>query len=181
MTYRPDNHWGVTIVRKGCDTAPGITWGEPDVLIAVVVNPIPGLTREQTASRICDLLDADDEAARAELDATIARLPKDSRPGPPTGRPVRPAADAPAGEALMAMWFDLRVGTEHVGGIEIRRQEPFDLTDPAINEQWFTYNVRRDGRLVGQVRHVYGHGAWRLLELVSSLLAEDDWVQREAA
>lgn len=74
----------------------------------------------------------------------------------------------------MALWFDLRIGTERLGTVEIRRQEPFDLADPAINEQWFTYTVRRDGRLVGRVRHYYAHGAWALLELASSLLAEDD-------
>lgn len=74
----------------------------------------------------------------------------------------------------MALWFDLKINAEQIGSIEVRRQEPFDLNSPAVNEQWFTYNVRRDGRLVGQVRHYYGHGAWQLLTLVSSLLAEDD-------
>ena len=81
----------------------------------------------------------------------------------------------------MALWFDLNIGANRLGTVEVRRQEPFDLTDPAVNEQWFTYNVRRDGELIGQVRHLYAHGAWQLLSLVSALLAADDQTRRVEA
>ena len=75
----------------------------------------------------------------------------------------------------MALWFQLKVNAELLGTVEIRRQEDLDLSDlAAIAYTWSTYDVRRDGILVGQVRHVYGHGAWHLLALVASLLADDD-------
>ena len=75
----------------------------------------------------------------------------------------------------MAVWFDLRLNAERLGAVEIRRREPLDLTDPAaIANTWSTYDVRRDGVLVGQVRHVYGHGAWHLLALATGLIAQED-------
>lgn len=74
----------------------------------------------------------------------------------------------------MALWFNLRAGSQPIGHVEIQRREHLDLTDPAaIADLWSTYDVRCDGRLVGQVRHCYGHGAWKLLTLAASLLDED--------
>lgn len=52
MTYRTDNHWGVTIVREGDRTPEGHITG-PDELVAVVVNGDQAL-----AERICALLDS---------------------------------------------------------------------------------------------------------------------------
>lgn len=81
----------------------------------------------------------------------------------------------------MALWFKLNVNDEQLGTVEIRRRERLDTSDPAaIAGVWSTYDVRRDGRLIGQVRHVYGHGAWHLLSLVSGMLATDDLARRSA-
>ena len=79
----------------------------------------------------------------------------------------------------MALWFNLAINDERIGQVEIKRLEFLDLSDPeAIADVWSTYEVRRDGRLVGQVRHQYGHGAWRLLALASALLDSDDLERR---
>lgn len=75
----------------------------------------------------------------------------------------------------MAVWFNLSINEQRIGGVEIRRREHLDLSDPAaIADTWNTYDVWRDGVHVGQVRHVYGHGAWQLLALASSLIASAD-------
>jgi len=74
----------------------------------------------------------------------------------------------------MALWLKLNVNHEEIGFVEIRRREYLDLTDPAaIADTWSTYDVFRNGRTVGQVRHVYGHGAWKLLALASDLIAQE--------
>lgn len=74
----------------------------------------------------------------------------------------------------MALWFNLAVNAERIGHVEIQRREYFDLTDQAaIADAVGTYDVYRDGWPVGQVRHRYGDGAWRLLALVAGLLADD--------
>jgi hypothetical protein len=74
----------------------------------------------------------------------------------------------------MALWFNLKINEQCIGGVEVQRREPLDLSDPsAIADTWSTYDVRRDGVLVGQVRHVYGHGAWKLLSLASDLIASE--------
>jgi hypothetical protein len=71
----------------------------------------------------------------------------------------------------MALWFTLSINDERIGHVEIRRREPLDLRDPAaIADVWSMYDVRRDGHLVGQVRHRYGAGAWTLLALASNLI-----------
>lgn len=73
-TYRVKRHWGVTIVRKAgnCDCPSDDPRGDvrhdinqcgladDDELLAVVVNAMPGLTREETAQRICALLNGDE-------------------------------------------------------------------------------------------------------------------------
>lgn len=74
----------------------------------------------------------------------------------------------------MALWFNLRINDERIGVVEIQRRELLDLSDPAaIANEWCTYDVLRDEQLIGQVRHMYGHGAWRLLALASNLLANE--------
>lgn len=74
----------------------------------------------------------------------------------------------------MALWFYLSINDQRIGVVGIRRREPLDLTDPAaIAHVESTYDVRRDEVLVGQVRHVYGHGAWKLLALAADLIARE--------
>lgn len=74
----------------------------------------------------------------------------------------------------MALWFQLKVNTELLGTVEIRRCTTLDLADPAaIADVISTYTVRRDTAYVGTVQHRYGDGAWKLLAAVTSLLAED--------
>lgn len=72
----------------------------------------------------------------------------------------------------MALWFDLNINEQRIGTVEIRRKEHLDLSNAAaIANVWSTYDVRRDGELIGQVRHMYGDGAWKLLALVADLIA----------
>jgi hypothetical protein len=74
----------------------------------------------------------------------------------------------------MSLWFNLRINDERIGVVEIQRREALDLSNPAaIANEWCTYDVLRDEQLIGQVRHMYGHGAWRLLALASNLLANE--------
>ncbi len=74
----------------------------------------------------------------------------------------------------MALWFNLSINEQRLGGVEIRRREHLDLTNPAaIADTWSTYDVWRDGVPIGQVRHVYGHGAWKLLALAADLIARE--------
>lgn len=73
----------------------------------------------------------------------------------------------------MALWFELKVNHDHIGTVEIRRREHLDLTDrAAIASAWCTYTVRQNGHLIGEVRHRYGDGAWRLLALATDLIGE---------
>ena len=81
----------------------------------------------------------------------------------------------------MALWFDLRINAQTIGNVEIRRRSWLDLDDPLTADTWNTYDVRRDGVLVGQVRHRYGHGAWKLLALAASLLDETAQVSASSA
>jgi hypothetical protein len=79
----------------------------------------------------------------------------------------------------MAVWFTLNINDQRIGAVEIRRREPLDLSDPAaIADVWSTYNVWRDGKHMGDVRHCYGHGAWKLLALVADLIAAADLAER---
>lgn len=71
----------------------------------------------------------------------------------------------------MALWFDLKINHEHIGTVEIRRREHLDITDrAAIADVVSTYTVRQSGHLIGEVRHRYGDGAWRLLALATNLI-----------
>ncbi len=75
----------------------------------------------------------------------------------------------------MALYFDLRINSNVLGRVEVRRQERVDISDPeAIADEIFTYTVTRDGRPMGTVVHRYGRGAWALLAEVADLLAELD-------
>lgn len=81
----------------------------------------------------------------------------------------------------MALWFDLNINAETIGHVEIRRREALDLRNPAaIADVWSTYDVRRDGLLVGQVRHRYGDRAWKLLALACSLINTTDATREPA-
>jgi hypothetical protein len=72
----------------------------------------------------------------------------------------------------MALWFDVNINSQRIGTIDIQRREPLDLTDPAsIQDAVCTYVVRRDGDLVGTVRHRYGDGVWVLLVIATDLIA----------
>lgn len=74
----------------------------------------------------------------------------------------------------MALWFDLNINGRLIGEVEIQRREPLDLTDQAaIQDAVSTYDVFNRGRLIGQVRHRYGDGAWRLLAIAAALLADE--------
>lgn len=69
MTYRPGNHWGVTIVREGHHAAAGQCWGVEDELVAVVVSGDSKL-----AERICRLLNAEEATVGGEShEATHSR------------------------------------------------------------------------------------------------------------
>jgi hypothetical protein len=71
------------------------------------------------------------------------------------------------------MWFTLRLNSQHAAQVEIRRREHLDLTDQAaIWDKVSTYDVKRDGRRVGTVRHRYGDGRWKLLATAAALIAE---------
>lgn len=75
----------------------------------------------------------------------------------------------------MAMWFRLRINAEHIGMVEVRRQEHLDLTNQAaIQDAVSTYSVFRDGQPIGSVKHRYGDGAWKLLALTADLIVEED-------
>lgn len=54
--YRPGGSWQLTIVREGVEPPDADGKRSDDTLIGVVVNPIPGLTREETTDYICALL-----------------------------------------------------------------------------------------------------------------------------
>lgn len=74
----------------------------------------------------------------------------------------------------MALWFNLKINEERIGGVEIRRREPLDLSNPsAIQREVCTYDVFLDGRRFGPVRHRYGDGAWRLLATAADLIASE--------
>lgn len=75
----------------------------------------------------------------------------------------------------MALWFRLNINSERIGTVEIRRRERLDLTDrAAIQDAVSTYEVRRDGVLLGTVEHRYGDKAWRLLATAAELIAKED-------
>lgn len=74
----------------------------------------------------------------------------------------------------MALWFRLNINLERIGVVEIRRRGQLDLSDPvAIANVRSTYDVRRNGHLVGQVTHRYGDGAWRLVAHAADLIAQE--------
>lgn len=74
----------------------------------------------------------------------------------------------------MALWFTLCDNAESLGMVEVRCREWLDLSDPAaIADVWSTYDVYRDWELVGQVRHQYGRGPWRLLMLAVAAILHD--------
>lgn len=75
----------------------------------------------------------------------------------------------------MSVWFGVNLNAERIGDVVIRRVEPLDLADPAaIQDVVSTYEVSRDGRLVGTVKHRYGAGPFRLVSLATALIAEED-------
>jgi hypothetical protein len=72
----------------------------------------------------------------------------------------------------MALWFNLKINEQCIGGVEVQRREPLDLSDPsAIQHEVCTYDVFLDGCRLGSVRHRYGAGAWRLLAAAADLIA----------
>jgi hypothetical protein len=75
----------------------------------------------------------------------------------------------------MSVWFDLRINRGLIGTVEIRRVEDLNISDPAaVADVVSTYEVSRDGVLVGTVRHRYGDRAWRLLASAAHLIAAVD-------
>jgi hypothetical protein len=74
----------------------------------------------------------------------------------------------------MAVHFIVRINGAEVGGVKIQRVEPLDFNDPAVADAVCTYDVRHDGRDVGQVRHRYGDDAYRLVSLATALIAEEN-------
>lgn len=75
----------------------------------------------------------------------------------------------------MTLWFNLKINSELIGHVEIRRVQPLDLSDPAaIQDVVSTYDVYRDGHRQGTVEHRYGDQAWRLLALAADLIARQD-------
>jgi hypothetical protein len=69
----------------------------------------------------------------------------------------------------MSLHFDLRLGRTGLGFVEIQRLTNTDevtLPDSAIS----TYEVRLDDRVLGQVQHRYGNGAWALVRAALELI-----------
>src|SRR5690349_20576276 len=74
----------------------------------------------------------------------------------------------------MALWFNLNCNDERIGQVEIRRREHLGLSNPpGIRDAVSTYDLRRDGELVGAVKHRYGDGAGRLLGLAADLIEQE--------
>jgi hypothetical protein len=66
--------------------------------------------------------------------------------------------------AEVSLWFDLRVGRNVIGRMEIRRTRYLDLTDKAaIADEVSVYEITIDDEPRGTVEHRYGDGAWTLL------------------
>lgn len=74
----------------------------------------------------------------------------------------------------MSLHFILSVNGNRLGTVNIRRQDPLDLTDPeAIADEVCTYDVSLDYQPIGTVDHRYGDGAWALVAVAADLIAED--------
>jgi hypothetical protein len=75
----------------------------------------------------------------------------------------------------MSAWYSVKINDQHIGMVEIQRQEPLDLSDPAaIADEVCTYTVRRDRQVVGEVKHRYGDKVWKLNALAAALIANVD-------
>ncbi len=74
--------------------------------------------------------------------------------------------------------FDLRINGNLLSRIEVQRREHLDLSDrDAIADVVSTYNVRLNGRMIGQVRHRYGDRAPTLARLALELIEKESNAQ----
>jgi hypothetical protein len=73
----------------------------------------------------------------------------------------------------MALWATLHINSDRIGGVEIRRCDRLDLDNPDVADAVSTYTVAMDNTFVGTVRHRYGDGGWRLLELAAGLIVRE--------
>ena len=71
----------------------------------------------------------------------------------------------------MSLHFDLKMGLETLGFMEIQRIDNTDRNTLSDNEV-STYMVRVNGVEKGTVRHRYGDGAWALLRTALDELME---------
>ena len=71
----------------------------------------------------------------------------------------------------MAVEVLLGINGCDVGFVEVRRVDPVDVAVPDADVVC-TYDVRRDGCVVGQVKHRYGDGVWQLAASATALIAE---------
>ncbi len=74
--------------------------------------------------------------------------------------------------------FDLRINGSLLSRIEVQRREHLNLSDPAsIADVVSTYEVRLDGRVVGEVKHRYGDRAPTLARLALELIEKESNAQ----
>lgn len=73
----------------------------------------------------------------------------------------------------MSLWFTPRVNNlQPLGAFDAQRREHLDISDPvAVADVVSTYTIRIDGRMIGEVRHRYGDGAWALIRAGLDLAA----------
>ena len=72
------------------------------------------------------------------------------------------------------LWYDLKIGAELIGEVEIQRMQRLDLSDPeAIQDVISPYRVRVNRVVIGVVRHRYGDGAWVLNALAADLIQKN--------
>jgi len=72
----------------------------------------------------------------------------------------------------VAVWFEVNINSQYIGDVEIRRREKLDLGDQAaIQDVVSTYLVTLNGMHMGDVRHRYGDGVWRLIAIATEIIA----------
>jgi hypothetical protein len=73
----------------------------------------------------------------------------------------------------MGMAIEVNINGLRIGRAFVRRKEYFDISDrDAVADNVSTYEVSLDNRYIGEVRHRYGDGAWKLTAIVAEFLHE---------
>lgn len=72
------------------------------------------------------------------------------------------------------LWFPIHINSSELARMEIQRRDWLDLSDPeVISDAVCTYDVRLDGRTVGQVKHRYGDMKWPLIRAAVELIESE--------